>query len=69
MTVATATTIGAGEAARRLGISAQYLGILAASGRIPYIDTPYGRAFDENVVECTRLEREARKHERELSHR
>jgi excisionase family DNA binding protein len=59
--LAVTTTIGAGEAARRLGISAQYLGQLAAAGRIPFATTPYGRVYDAEEVERLRRQREERR--------
>jgi excisionase family DNA binding protein len=61
-TVTAKETIGAGEAARRLGISAQYLSALAERGLIPFERTPYGRTYDARDVEEVRAAREARKH-------
>jgi hypothetical protein len=57
--MAVATTIGAGKAARRLGVSTQYLGVLAVSGRVAFIETPYGRAYEADEIERVRAEREA----------
>ena len=52
--------IGAGAAARRLGISTQCLGELAKSGRIEFETTPYGqRVFSSAAIEALKEEREA----------
>jgi excisionase family DNA binding protein len=49
--------LGAGETARRLGISAQYLSQLAKAGRIPFTLTPYGRTYREIDVDRLRAVR------------
>jgi excisionase family DNA binding protein len=59
-TAAEATVIGAGAAARRLGISTQYLSQLATSGKLPFVPTPYGRAYRIDVVERFRESRDER---------
>lgn len=48
-----------GEASRLLGFSPQYLGQLVRSGRIQFVQTPYGRLYDADEVERVRQEREA----------
>lgn len=47
-----------GQAARAIGVSAQYLGRLAAEGRIECEVTPIGRLYRRDVVEQFRQERE-----------
>ena len=44
-------TVGAGEAARRLGISRTYLVRLVESGKLEAALTPIGRLFDLAEVE------------------
>lgn len=54
--------IGAGEAARLIGVSTEYLRQLATAGRIRFETTPYGRAYyldDAERVRLERLDREA----------
>lgn len=55
--------VGSGEAARRLGVSTQYLGQLAAEGRIAFVATPIGRLFDPVEVERVRQERQSARRE------
>jgi len=50
--------IGAGTAARLLGISSQYLNRLAQAGKIPFEPTPYGRTYQVADVERLRVARE-----------
>lgn len=52
------TMLGAGEAARRLGTSAEYLRYLAREGRVEFEATPYGRTYDASDIERLRLERD-----------
>ena len=40
-----------GQAARRLGISPEYVGHLALTGRLKYTSTPLGRLYDAQSVE------------------
>jgi excisionase family DNA binding protein len=54
---AEASVIGAGAAARLLGISTQYLSHLATSGRLPFVPTPYGRTYRLHDVERLRESR------------
>lgn len=58
-TTSTATLIGAGDAARRIGVSAEYLRYLARADRIRCQQTPYGRLYEVEDVERFRQEREA----------
>jgi DNA-binding transcriptional MerR regulator len=51
-------TIGAGEAARRLGVSAEYLRFLARAGRVPFEQSPYGRVYDSREIDALKEERE-----------
>jgi hypothetical protein len=60
MSTATTTKLGAGAAARQLGISTQYLSELAQTGRIKFELCPYGRVYDADEVERVRRERDER---------
>jgi hypothetical protein len=62
LTATTETTlIGAGAAARLIGVSTEYLRQLAAAGRIEYQMTPYGRLYDLGDAERFRRERAERR--------
>jgi DNA-binding transcriptional MerR regulator len=52
--------LGAGEAARRIGVSREYLRQLADSNRVQFETTPYGRVYDPSDIERVRLERKAK---------
>jgi hypothetical protein len=59
--------IPAGEAARRLRISAEHLRRLAVAGRIDSVRTPYGRVYDPFEVERLREERDEAAQARETA--
>lgn len=44
------TLIPTGVAARRIGVSPNYIRRLAETGRLPATITPLGRLFDEAVI-------------------
>ncbi len=51
------TKLGAGEAARLLGFSPQYLALLARKGRVKFEATPYGRVYERSEIERLAAER------------
>lgn len=56
-----AAKLGAGEAARLLGVSAEYLRYLARAGRVEFELTPYGRTYDADDIERLRVQRDEKK--------
>jgi excisionase family DNA binding protein len=48
------------QVARRLGVSAEYVGQLSAAGRLNFVRTPLGRLYDAAEVEAFAQERETR---------
>jgi hypothetical protein len=67
MTVTASQMIAAGVAARRIGVSREYLRQLAEARDVRFEMTPYGRVYDSADVERVRREREAAARAREAA--